>query len=302
MANPLNDISSTFSSVGDFVKNTLSSLNFINPFGSQAPQLRYPLGDIQKHQNVVKFEAIARVKRSSVLDFRVAKFAESALGSVTLYMPSGISVADTLSYDNADTGIGGEIMKAGGSSASPGEFIDTLKGQSKGVAQTAVAGATAKVSQSKGMVGGAANQAIINRGEVVNPHTQMLFKSPSLRQFQFQFKMFPRTKAEAQQIIKIVQFFRVAAYPQLGTGSGSDQVNMSTFKFPDVFKVTYLTGGKENRHMIKMMESYLTAVTVNYNSTSPTFYEDGMPSEIDLSLTFQESKALNRDLILSGGY
>ena len=77
---------------------------------------------------------------------------------------------------------------------------------------------------------------------------------------------------------------------------------MSTFKFPDVFKVTYLTGGKENKHMIKMMESYLTSVTVNYNSTSPTFYEDGMPSEIDLSLTFQESKALNRDLIISGGY
>ena len=122
-------------SVGDFVKNTLASLNFINPFGSQSPQLRYPLGDIQKHQNVIKFEAIARVKRSSVLDFRVAKFAESALGSVTLYMPSGISVADTLSYDNADTGIGGEIMKAGGSSASPGEFVDTLKGQAKGVAQ-----------------------------------------------------------------------------------------------------------------------------------------------------------------------
>jgi hypothetical protein len=302
MANPLNDISSTFSSVGDFVKNTLTSLNFVNPFGSQAPQLRYPLGDIQKHQNVIKFEAIARVKRSSVLDFRVAKFAESALGSVTLYMPSGISVADTLSYDNADTGMGGELMKAGGSAASPGEFIDSVKGQSKGIAQSAVASGTAKVAQSKGMVGGAATQAIINRGEVVNPHTQMLFKSPSLRQFQFQFKMYPRTKAEAQQIIKIVQFFRVAAYPQLGTGSGSDQVNMSTFKFPDVFKVTYLTGGKENRHMIKMMESYLTSVTVNYNSTSATFYEDGMPSEIDLSLTFQESKALNRDLILSGGY
>jgi hypothetical protein len=44
MANPLNDISAKFTSAGDFVRNTLSSLNFINPFGSQAPQLRYPLG------------------------------------------------------------------------------------------------------------------------------------------------------------------------------------------------------------------------------------------------------------------
>jgi hypothetical protein len=299
---PIDNIPAAFDNVQEFVKNTLTSLNFLNPFGANSPQLRYPKGDVQKHQNIIKFEAIARVKKSSVLDFKVAKFAESALGSVTLYMPSGISVADTLSYDNADTGLGGEIMKAGGSAASPGEFIDSLKDQSKGVAQTAVAAGTAKVAQSKSLAGGAAGQALLNIGEVVNPHTQMLFKSPSLRQFQFQFKMFPKTKAEAQEIIKIVQFFRVAAYPALGNGNGTDSVNMSTFKFPDVFKVTFLTGSKQNKNIIRMMDSYLTSVTVNYNPTSPTFFEDGMPSEIDLSLTFQESKALNRDLILSGGY
>jgi hypothetical protein len=298
---PIDNIPAAFNNVQEFVKNTLASLNFLNPFGATSPQLRFPKGDVQKHQNVVKFEAIARVKKSSVLDIRPSKFAESALGSVTLYMPSGISVADTLSYDNADTGLGGELLKAGGSAASPGEFVDTLKDQAKGVAQTAVAGGTAKIAQSKGLVGGAANQAIINRGEVVNPHTQMLFKSPSLRQFQFQFKMFPRTRAEAEEIIKIVQFFRVAAYPALGNGSGTDSVNMSTFKFPDIFKVTFLTGSKQNKNIIKMLDSYLTSVTVNYNPTSPTFFEDGMPSEIDLSLTFQESKALNRDLII-GGY
>ncbi len=63
--------------------------------------------------------------------------------------------------------------------------------------------------------------------------------------------MFPRTRAEAEEIIKIVQFFRVAAYPALGNGSGTDSVNMSTFKFPDIFKVTFLTGSKQNKNIIK---------------------------------------------------
>jgi hypothetical protein len=52
--------------------------------------------------------------------------------------------------------------------------------------------------------------------------------------------------------------------------------------------------------MISQMHSYLTSVNVTYNSSTPAFYADGMPSEIDLQLTFQESKALNRALIMKG--
>jgi hypothetical protein len=159
------------------------------------------------------------------------------------------------------------------------------------------------MSQEKGMVGGAAGQLLINRGEVVNPHTQMLFKSPALRQFSYSFKMMPRSLAEANQVIEIVKFFRTAAYPELGSGeqdSKGKSIEMSTFKFPDIFEITYLTKGKQNKNMIKQVESYLTSVSVTYNQTSPTFFADGMPSEIDLQLTFQESKALNRGMIKSG--
>lgn len=291
----------SLSDVKDFAKSTLSSMLPINALGSKN-HLRY-LPDGDKNKNVIKFEAIGRIKKSSVLDFRVAKFAEQALGSVTLYMPANLTVADTLSYDNADTGAGGELMKAGGSAGSFGEAADTLKDQSKGIMQTATASAVGAVSQSKGMAGGAASQAIIERGEVVNPHTQMLFKAPALRQFQFNFKMMPRSRQEALECIDIVKFFRICAYPELATPStGKETVNMSTFLFPDLFKITYMTNGRVNKHLIKIMESYLTSVTVNYNATSPTFFDDGMPSEIDLALTFQESKALNRNLIVEEKY
>lgn len=290
-------ISALKDSAQSFVKNTVSSMLPINALGAKN-HLRY-LPDGANHQNVIKFEAIGRMKKSSVLDFRVAKFASQSLGSVTLYMPANLTVADTLSYDNADTGAGGELMKAGGSAGSFGEAAGTLKDQSKGIMQTATASAVASVSQSKGMLGGAAAQATIERGEVVNPHTQMLFKAPALRQFQFNFKMMPRSRKEAEDCVSIVRFFRVCAYPELATPStGTESVNMSTFLFPDLFKITYMTNGRENKHLIKIMESYLTSVTVNYNATSPSFFDDGMPSEIDLALTFQESKAINRNLIV----
>jgi hypothetical protein len=52
--------------------------------------------------------------------------------------------------------------------------------------------------------------------------------------------------------------------------------------------------------MVQQMQSYLTSVTVTYNTNTPTFHQDGMPAEVDLQLTFQESKALNRKLIMEG--
>lgn len=294
-----------FSDLKSTLAKVLGADIFTNPFGAQV-SYRYPLGDTAKYENVIKFTALARVKKSSILDFRVPELAKSPLGSVTLYMPSGVSVNDNLSYDNADTGIGGMAVNAAGSSANAGEFIDKIKNNAKPIAERVVSQKLADFSQEKGMVGGAAGQALINSGEVVNPHSQMLFRTPTRRQFSYNFKMIPRSQAEAREIIKIVQFFRIAAYPELGSGNaeaggtGQQSLEMATFKFPDIFEITYLTKGKKNKNMIQHIQSYLTAVTVTYNTNTPTFHADGMPSEIDLQLTFEESKALNRKLIMEG--
>jgi hypothetical protein len=296
-----------FSDIKTTLAKVLGADIFTNPFGSQV-SYRYPKDDTAKYENVIKFTALARVKKSKFLDLRVPELALSPLGSVTLYMPAGVNVNDNLSYDNADTGIGGMAVNAAGASANTGEFLDKIKDNAKPIAQRVAASKLADFSQEKGMVGGAAGQALINSGEVVNPHTQMLFKSPSLRQFTYSFKMIPRSQAEAREIIKIVQFFRIAAYPEVGAGAaesaeGKPQIaslEMATFKFPDIFDITYLSRGKKNKNMIQQMQSYLTAVNVTYNANSPTFYADGMPSEVDLQLTFQESKALNRALIMKG--
>lgn len=295
-------LSSLTSELKDIWGKVASATSFTNPFGKQV-SYRYPLNDLDKYQNVIKFTALARSAKSNMLDVRVPDLAAQALGSVTLYMPSNIGVNDNLSYDNADTGMGGMLLNAAGSSANAGEFIDGLKKNAKPIAQRMVSQQLGEMAGSKGMVGGAAAQALINAGEVVNPHTQMLFKAPALRQFSFNFKMIPRSVAEAKQIIEIVKFFRVAAYPELSNDNGKT-VEMSTYKFPDIFQISYIMtkNGKENPNLIKYIDSYLTAVTVTYNATAPVFFDNGMPSEIDLQLTFQESKAINRSMINKQGY
>jgi hypothetical protein len=277
---------------------------FASVFGGKKVSLRYPLGDIEKYQNIVKFTALARQQKSSKTGdlFSSPEFAASTLGAVSLYMPSSLQVNDNLSYDNVDTGVGGMMVNAFQNSSSTSEFLKTVANESPQLLDRIVSQKLASMSQEKGLVGGAAGQLLINRGEVVNPHTQMLFRSPALRQFNFNFKLMPRSKAEAKEIIKIVQFFRLAAYPDLGASidTGQGQLNMATYKFPDVFEIKYISSGRENKNLIKFGRSYLTAVNVTYNPTSPTFFDDGMPSEIDLSLTFQETKALSRADIRNG--
>ena len=273
-------------------------------FGNKKVGLRYPLGDIAKHQNIIKFTALSRVqKNSSVKKFGSPEFASSALGSVSLYMPAGLQVNDNLSYDNADTGVGGMMVNSYQGSSSAGEFLKNVAGSAPQLGDRFISQKLAEASQSKGLVGGAAGQLLINRGEVTNPHTQMLFRAPQLRQFNFTFKMMPRSEAEAKEIVNIVRFFRLAAYPSTGKGERSSDggsLDMASYIFPDVFDIKYLTNNRLNKNLIKYARAYITAVNVTYNATSPSFFANGMPSEVDLSLTFQETKDLSREDIQKG--
>lgn len=278
---------------------------------NQYPSYRYPLNDLDKYENIVKFTAYAREEKSGVGEyFATPEFVASALGSVNLYMPAGLQINDNLSYDNVDTGLGGMAVNSGkqyANAAASGEFLKQVANDLPAVGDRFVSQLLANASQDKGIAGGAAGQLLINRGEIVNPHTQMLFRSPALRQFNFIFKMMARSRAEAKVIKDIVQFFREAAYPSLGSetiestdGGKKTSLAMATYKFPDVFEIQYLTKLKENKNLIKFGGAYITSVSVTYNQTSPTFFEDGMPSEVDLSLTFQETKAISREDIREG--
>ena len=303
----MSDLSSKFNDAVGGAMDMWKTVGSANPFGATAPQLRYPLGNAQTHKNLIKFEAIGRVRKGGELDITQGKLALLPLGSVTMYMPSGLNTSDSLTYENKDSGILGEGLNTLAQGATTGDMGSAMIGAGKGVIQSIGAGAAGQMQNLniKGVpLGGAGVQAQINLGMVNNPHTQMLFKAPGLRSFSFNFKMIPKDAAEAVEIIKIIKFFRTFAYPALGdnnTGDGS--INMSAYKFPEIFRITYITiGVGENRNISRIMDSYCTSIATTYNATSPTFHANGMPSEIDLALSFQESKAVNIDLIVKDGY
>ena len=89
---------------------------------------------------------------------------------------------------------------------------------------------------------------------------------------------------------------------------GGREASSSAFlKYPSVWEVDFLTGISSegitvNKYLPAIYSSYLQNFNATFNTTAPTWYKDGAPLEVDISMTYQESRARERNDIenLSG--
>jgi hypothetical protein len=135
-------------------------------------------------------------------------------------------------------------------------------------------------------VGGLLSRAT---GSVVNPNLELLFQAPTLRTFQFQFKMSPRNKNEADEVKKIIRLFK----RRMAAKKGKDGLFL---KAPNVFKIQYLKGSKihPSINLIKVCALLNFAVDYTPNGSYMTFGggDKGDPEAsmvtYNLSMSFQE--------------
>lgn len=124
-------------------------------------------------------------------------------------------------------------------------------------------------------------------GQILNPNLELLFQNPTLRTFQFQFKMSPRNKSEADTVKKIIkEFKRNMAVKNEGL----------FLKAPNVFKIQYLKGTEVHNSLNLIKVCALLNFSVDYtpNGSYMTFGggENGDPEAsmvtYVLSMAFQE--------------
>ena len=213
-----------------------------------------------------------------------------SIGSVTLPIPSGItdqnkadwgsnsmSALDLAKADIARTAIF-EGLQDGAE-----KFTDYIKKvqENSGAAAGALGNAFAAAAA------GVDSQALLARttGMVMNPNMELLFKGPSLRPFSFKFKLSPRGQAEADNIIKIIRFFK--------QGSAPIRSKSNLFlKSPHVFKITYIHRGEQgelHRKLNAFKTCALQGFGVNYTPTGNyATYQDGTMVAYDISMNFTE--------------
>jgi hypothetical protein len=207
--------------------------------------------------------------------------------SIALHIPNQLLVRYGVTYSEEDT-IDFSIASA------------TLKAlQTKNTAKIVDTGleAGANVALRAGAQAGAVSVAT---GLAANPKKEQVFKGVDFRTFTFEYQFFPRSQDEAQNVKNIIEQFKYHMHPEF-KGAGE-----FLFIYPSEFDIIYYTSGSENQNIHKHTSCVLTEMSINYtpNGVFNTFYESktggGMPTQINVNLTFRELQILNKELIKEG--
>ena len=141
------------------------------------------------------------------------------------------------------------------------------------------------------------DQLLRNRGVVINPNAEFLFRGPSLRSFTFAYTFVPRNEKEAEQVRMIVRTFKKVMSPkanidQTAGMSNADALKRGFLGTPDVFRIQYMRGPKPHPYLNKFKYCALNNVAVDYTGASGgqgyMSYEDGTPICTTLSMQFTE--------------
>lgn len=135
-------------------------------------------------------------------------------------------------------------------------------------------------------------ETILQRGYgvVPNANLELLFNAPTLRSFQFSYRLSPRSENEAKIVRKIIRYFKQGMAVKKSNavnGAGASSYLLAT---PNVFKLRYLYD--ENNQIAgvnKFKICALTAFNVDYAPDGQwSSYEKGQPVSVRISMTFRE--------------
>ena len=204
---------------------------------------------------------------------------------IALYVDGPPTVKYGMNYANKDLGtlaglVSGGIMESLGS-LNP----DTEKG----------AAAIAAFAKLPGAFGAVDVQSALSASSKtsLNPFREVIFESVDFRSFAFKYKFFPKSKQEAQKVKDIIKLFKFHMHPELS----KDKL---FFIYPSEFQITYYFESKRNEYFHKMAPCVLESMDVSYGGEQFSAFEDGNPTEVNMSLVFRETEILTKTMIDEG--
>ena len=150
-----------------------------------------------------------------------------------------------------------------------------------------------------GQAAGAQNLLQRTTGAIMNPNMELLFNSPALRNFTFNFQLAPRNEAEAMTVVRIIRFFKQGMSPIRSK-------SRLFLKSPHTFRLSYKNtatkgrtdgfGVNDHPYLNKFKECALGGFIVNYTPNGQySTYEDGVMTAYQVTMNFQEMTPLYND-------
>ena len=223
------------------------------------------------------------------------KSGRTILGSVSLPIPGGIK------DENGADWQGGTMNQIEIEAAGVARGALGVSGETAGEAARGTAGRlganneVVKKAIGEVLAGKAVGvQGLMTRttGMIFNPNLELLFDKPTLRGFQFSFDLVPRSKNEAEEVVKIIRFFKQGMSP---IRSESNLFLLS----PNVFQVHYVLNGdgaNDHPYIGKMKECAMTNFAVDYTpQQNYSTLADGFMTAYTIQMTLKELEPVFND-------
>lgn len=225
-----------------------------------------------------------------VKNFTLKRNIEQLQLGIALFMPDGINT----SYDNeyealSVTGTLGAVGFGAQALASKGGAVD----ETNAFIAEAAASVLGRIAGNEDLT---KLGVFATTGRVINPQLEMLYTSPVLRKFTFDFRMIPRNERESEAIaaiIKNLKFFASPTIPDNSTGR--------YFIPPAQFEIEFYDGKNNlNTFLFKTKKCVLSGINVDYSPNGFATFRNGAPVETRLQLTFQETVIIDRTAVVEG--
>jgi len=300
------DVAGLLGDFGETLFAALSRTEKVDDRGEKKPKTAKEQQEKQKEENEARQQLKSPDEKS--IQNGVPKF--NILQSCELYLPAGLQISDGVTYDNAQLGrVGMGVARGlnagqGAVAAASRAMVDGVKSFADsftGNATTPIAklGVTAAAKKYGSDEVGNAVRSVTK--VTLNPNTRALFEGVNIRTFSFAFSMIPQSSIEAEQIKKIVKFFRTYLYPKkipLSSGNNNEDGLSLGYEFPNRFqiKLMYLNSEVATR----LLPCYLQSFSTTYNPQTMAMHRDGNFQQVDITLEFTETRTLSQEDIERG--
>tara|TARA_B100001250_G_scaffold370724_1_gene355058 strand:- start:980 stop:2365 length:1386 start_codon:yes stop_codon:yes gene_type:complete len=256
----------------------------------------YPSSIAASGQDYIKIEALeyqGKAREGLGWGDRATKNRNSK-GTVVLPIPGGISDSNSVSWGGdkmgpMDTALA-NIALSGIEKGASGALAEV---ESLGRAASGGGGTDMEEALKTGIAGmasGTGSQLLTRTtGKILNPNMELLFKDPSLRPFSFGWKLAPRSAEEAQQVIKLIRFFKSGMAP-------SKSKSNLFLESPYTWKIAYKHKGKTHKYLNRFKECAINSFTVQYTPDGNyATFEDGVMTAYQITMTLTELEPIFRN-------
>ena len=277
-------------------------------------------GDVKDVVQNRKDATVEREKRDPAIIFERAPVTRTSK-SICMFMPTNIQSIQSMNYTDTQIGVATQLVnqaiaaynEGGGGGGGVRNAIQKVLPDLPTAAADAILLSILGISGSIPGIGGLRESVEAAQGSILADRMELAFKGINKRQFQYTFKMIPKSSQEAQNVRKIIFAFRNAMSPEFhDTERGLHGRHMVV---PATFEIEYMYKGSQNRFMHKIADCFLETMTVNYGGDRfQTFPEEnfeqqfpehnggrGAPLvETTMTLNFKEIELITREKINEG--